>query len=113
MQLTIIGREANALYSRLHGAGASKSRGGYNWKVKVCPAKIEEPKTKRKKKGKILRVCQMHTKGASVEEIAQKLDISPRLVRSYLWRGLNPEKYRALLQRYFTKKKETAKPNGI
>lgn len=70
------------------------------------PAKVEEPKSKRKKKGKILRVVQMHKKGATVQEIAEKLDISPRLARSYLWRGLNPEKYKQLLQRYFKKKKE-------
>lgn len=68
-----------------------------------APAK---PKPKKKKQSKILHALQLHNKGASVREIATKLDISPRLVRSYLWRGLHPAEYRALLKRYFTKRKQ-------
>jgi hypothetical protein len=71
-----------------------------------APAKVEEPKTKQKrKKGKIKRAYEMHEKGATVKEISQKLGINERIVRSYLWRSANPEKFKALLARYYAKKK--------
>ena len=57
-----------------------------------------------KKLGKIQQVYRLHQKGLSVKEIADKMKISERLVRSYLWRSANPEKYKELLKRYFTKK---------
>lgn len=74
-----------------------------------APAKVEEPKSKKKKKGKISRIYEMHKKGVSVKEIAEKMKISERLVRSYIWRAANPEKYKELLKRYFDKKKEKQK----
>jgi predicted transcriptional regulator len=72
-----------------------------------APAKVEEPKPKqKKKKGKIRRVYEMHQKGVSVKEIAEKMKISERVVSSYIWRAANPEKYKELLNRYFAKKRE-------
>jgi DNA-binding NarL/FixJ family response regulator len=66
------------------------------------PAK---PKQKQKKKSKVEQVYQMSQKGASVKEIAEKMTLSEKIVRSYLWRAKNPEKFRALLKRYNEKKK--------
>jgi len=44
------------------------------------------------------------------EKISEELKISPRSARGYVWRKENPEAYKALLQRYFEKKKaKTAK----
>jgi cell shape-determining protein MreC len=34
------------------------------------------------------------------------MKLSERIVRSYVWRAANPEKYKALLQRYFAKKRQ-------
>lgn len=73
------------------------------------PAKVEEPKTK-KRKGKIAKVFKLHQEGKSAKEIAEKMKIKETLVRSYIWRAANPEKYAELLKRYFAKKK-TAKPS--
>lgn len=38
-------------------------------------------------------------------KIAEELVISARSARGYVWRKENPEKYKALLERYFSKKK--------
>ena len=68
----------------------------------------ENKKTKpkqQKKESKIEQVYQMSQKGSSVKEIAEKKKLSERVVRSYIWRARNPEKFRALLQRYNEKKK--------
>ena len=59
----------------------------------------------KKKKGKIASVFKLHKKGKSVKEIAEELKINERQVRSYLWRSANPEKYKALLQRYYSKRR--------
>ena len=67
---------------------------------------VEEIKPKRKKKGKIASAFKLYKEGKSVKDIAEKMKISERLVRSYLWRAANPEKYKALLVRYFDKKKQ-------
>lgn len=69
------------------------------------PVQAEKPKTKRKKQGKIAEVYALHQKGVSVKEIAKKKKLSEQVVRSYIWRAKNPEKYKALLKRYFEKKK--------
>lgn len=69
-------------------------------------APVEEVKPERKKKGKIAQVYKLHKKGVSVKEIAEKLKIKETLVRSYIWRSNNPEKYRLLLQKYFKKKRD-------
>jgi len=67
---------------------------------------VEESKPKqRKKKGKIAQVYKLHQKGVSVKEIAEKMKLSERIVRAYVWRAKNPEKFKALVQRYFAKKR--------
>jgi orotate phosphoribosyltransferase-like protein len=78
-------------------------------------AQIEQQKEKpkRKKKSKIQRVLELSKKGLDIKQISEKLKISERVARSYLWRAKNPEKYKALLQRYFTKKKLTKENEAI
>lgn len=72
-----------------------------------APAKVGKPKSKKKKKlGKIRQIYKLHQKGLSGKEIAEKMKISERLARSYIWRSNDPEKYKELLKRYFAKKKE-------
>lgn len=44
----------------------------------------------------------------SVESIAEALGISPRTVRGYVYRIRHPEEYKALVQRYFAKKRGEA-----
>ena len=79
-----------------------------------APNSAKKPKTKRMKKGKIAEVYALHQKGISVKQIAEKKKLSERVVRSYIWRAENPEKYKALLERYFEKKKakQSAKPQA-
>ena len=73
--------------------------------------KVKESKPRQqKKKGKISQVYKLHQKGISVKEIAEKMKLSERIVRSYIWRAANPEKYKALIKRYFEKKKGKEKP---
>ncbi len=72
----------------------------------TVPAKNQKQKTKQnKKKGKVAEVYAMHQKGVSVKDIAQKMKLSEAIVRSYVWRAGNPEKYKSLLKRYHEKKK--------
>lgn len=59
----------------------------------------------KKAKGKIAKVYALHQKGKTVKEIAEKLGLGERVVRSYIWRKQNPSKYAELLKRYFEKKK--------
>lgn len=59
----------------------------------------------KKKMGKIERVYNLREQGKSFEQIAKKLNISKRLAYSYWWRKANPEKYKALLERYYAKKR--------
>lgn len=81
---------------------------------KNASAKVKEGKPRRqKKKGKIAQVYKLHQKGASVKEIAEKMKLSERIVRSYIWRVANPEKYKALLQRYFEKKRQKQETEEI
>jgi len=70
-------------------------------------AKVKESKPKQqKKKGKIAQVYKLHQKGTNVKEISEKMNLSERVVRAYVWRIKNPEKYKALVQRYFAKKRQ-------
>lgn len=64
-----------------------------------------EKQAKAKKKSKIDKVYNLHKKGLKVKEIANKMKLSERVVRSYIWRKKNPEKYKELLKRYFDKRK--------
>ena len=75
-----------------------------NQKEEVSP-KNQEKKPKKKKKGKIAEVFRLHNKGVSVKDIAEKMKLKESVVRAYIWRTKNPEKYKALLQRYYAKKK--------
>lgn len=72
----------------------------------AVPAENQEDKPKQKKKGKIAKVYELHKKGVSVKEIAEKTKLNERVVRAYIWRKENPEKYKALLNRYFSKKRQ-------
>lgn len=78
-----------------------------NQKEDVSP-KVEQKKPKPKRKGKIAKVYRLHRKGVSVKEIAEKMKLKERVVRAYIWRMKNPEKYKALVKRYFDKKKAKA-----
>jgi transposase len=73
---------------------------------------MENQQKPKKKKGKIAQVYKMHQKGVSVAEIAAKTKLSERIVRSYIWRMKNPEKYKLLLKRYYDKKKATQPPEA-
>jgi predicted transcriptional regulator len=73
-------------------------------------AEKQKQKPKRKKKGKVAEVYALHQKGVKVKEIAEKMKISERIVRSYIWRAKNPEKYKKLLERYYEKKKKARLP---
>jgi hypothetical protein len=66
----------------------------------------QQVKPKGKKKGKIAKVYTLHEKGLSAKEIASKMKINERLVRAYIWRTKNPEKYKALLSKYFAKRRQ-------
>jgi hypothetical protein len=41
------------------------------------------------------------------------MKLSETIVRSYIWRAANPEKYKALLQRYFAKKRQKQENEAI
>lgn len=74
--------------------------------METVPEEDQQKETKQKRKGKIAKVYALHQKGKTVKEIAEKMKLSERVVRSYLWRSSNPQKYRALLQRYYSKKRQ-------
>jgi predicted transcriptional regulator len=59
----------------------------------------------KKKKGKIAKVEKLHKEGKTVKEIAAEMGIAERIVRSYIWRAENPDKYHELLKRYYAKRK--------
>lgn len=42
------------------------------------------------------------------EKIAEALSISVRSARGYVWRAKNPEKFKAMLERYYAKKRAKA-----
>lgn len=58
-----------------------------------------------KKEGKIEKVHRLSQEGANVKEIAEKMKLNEKIVRAYVWRAKNPEKYKTLLNRYYEKKK--------
>ena len=72
----------------------------------TVPSENQQNKKKQKKKGKIEQVVALHKKGTSIKDISEKMGISEKVVRSYLWRGQNPTKYKDLLARYYTKRKQ-------
>jgi hypothetical protein len=76
---------------------------------KPVQAESKQPKRKQRKMGKIEQVYKLHQKGSSVKQIAEKMKLGERVVRSYVWRSANPEKYDALLRRYREKKKAKLK----
>ena len=41
----------------------------------------------------------------AVSKIAKTLGVSARTVRGYIWRAQNPEKFKAMLERYYAKRK--------
>jgi predicted transcriptional regulator len=67
----------------------------------------------KKKLGKVARVAKLFKEGLSVKEVAEKTGLSQRVVRSYKWRAENPEKYKALLQRYFEKRRQKKENEAI
>jgi DNA-binding NarL/FixJ family response regulator len=75
-----------------------------NEKEDVSP-KNQEKKPKKKKKGKIAEVFRLHQKGVSVKDIAEKMKLKKSVVRAYIWRTKNPEKYKELVKRWYDKKK--------
>ena len=77
-------------------------------------------KKKETKVQKTLRFFNKYTKGKeamksadAVKQLAKELKISERLVRSYLWRARNPEKFKACVDRYFEKKRAKDKEESI
>jgi DNA-binding NarL/FixJ family response regulator len=75
-----------------------------NEKGDISP-KNKEQKPKKKKKGKIAEVFRLHQKGVSVKDIAEKMKLKESVVRAYIWRTKNPEKYQKLVKRWYDKKK--------
>ncbi len=67
----------------------------------------------KKKLGKVARVAKFFKEGLSAKEVAEKTGLSQRVVRSYKWRAENPEKYKALLQRYFEKRRQKNENEAI
>lgn len=80
---------------------------------KPMPENSKPKETKRKKRGKIAQVYALHQKGVSVKEIAEKMKLSERIVRSYIWRMRNPSKFKALVQRYFARRRQKAEDKAI
>jgi len=66
----------------------------------------QQKERKQKRKGKIAKAYELHQKGVSIKEIAEKMKLSERIVRAYIWRKQNPEKYKALLSKYFAKRRQ-------
>jgi len=65
------------------------------------------------KKGKIEKVYRLYTKAIEagekssdvIDQLAKKFKVSKRTIRGYIWRAKNPEKYRAVVQKYFERRK--------
>ena len=66
-----------------------------------------------KKEGRIEKVYRLHQEGTSIKEIAEKMKLNERIIRAYIWRAKNPEKYKALLKRYFEKRKQKASQSSV
>ena len=65
----------------------------------------QEKKPKKKKRGKIAEVFRLHQEGVDVKDIAEKMKLKESVVRAYIWRTKNPEKYQKLVKRWYDKKK--------
>ena len=57
------------------------------------------------KEGRIAKAYRLRQEGLTIKEIATKMKLNEWVVRAYIWRAENPEKYKALLERYNEKKK--------
>jgi ribosomal protein S6 len=57
------------------------------------------------KEGRVAKAYRLSQEGLKPKEIAKKMKLDERIVRSYIWRAKNPEKYKELLKRYHEKKK--------
>ena len=58
-----------------------------------------------KKETRQQAVMRLLGEGKDIKEVAKELGIKVQLARSYKWRAENPEKYKAMLKRYFDKRK--------
>jgi len=58
-----------------------------------------------KKETKVQAVMKLLGEGKSIKEVAEALGISERIVRSYKWRGENPEAFKKMLDKYYAKRK--------
>jgi len=61
-----------------------------------------------KKESRVEACMRLESEGKTVEEIAAELGLSERNVKSYLWRGHHPEEFKAMLKRYYEKRKAKA-----
>ena len=74
----------------------------------ITPAKIPEKKpTKVEQAFKMYQdlTAQGLKPKEAVLKIAKTLGVSVRTVRGYIWRAQNPEKFKAMLDRYYAKRK--------
>lgn len=57
-------------------------------------------------------VMRLLGEGKDIKQVAEEMGIKVQLARSYKWRAENPEKFKAMLKRYFEKRKtkKAAKP---
>lgn len=58
-----------------------------------------------KKETRLEAVMRLLGDGKSIKEVAEELGIAERLVRSYKWRSENPEAFKKMLDKYYTKRK--------
>ena len=66
----------------------------------------------KKKETRQEAVMRLLGEGKDIKQVAEELGIKVQLARSYKWRAENPEKFKAMLKRYFDKRKakKAAKP---
>jgi hypothetical protein len=65
----------------------------------------QKQKTKQKKRGRVAEVYELYTKGVSIKAISKRTKLDERVIRSYIWRQKNPDKFSQLLKRYQEKRK--------
>lgn len=58
-----------------------------------------------KKETRIEACMRLEAEGKTVEQIAAELKIKERNVKAYLWRGHHPEEFKAMLEKYYQKRK--------
>jgi len=78
----------------------------------TVPKENGQNKQAKPKKGKIEHVWELSQNGKKVKEIAKKTGLKEQIVRSYIWRKKFPEKYKALLDRYYANKKKKKTQNN-